>query len=84
MDKSAKGKVNVTTQEGDKELEKLVHLALCDSGKMCALCLCRERASNRVNNFSLVSKHLTFSSSVRGEAWTLDETLISQHFLRND
>lgn len=47
-----------------------------------ASCLCRERASNRVKNFSLVSKHVNSSSSVHGEAWTLDETFIFQHLPR--
>lgn len=49
-----------------------------------ASCLCRERASNRVKNFSLVSKHVNSSSSVHGEAWTLDETFIFQHLPRNN
>lgn len=61
----------MTMQEGAKELEKLVHLALCDSSDMChLLSTWRKSFQQTLGNFCVVSKH------VSGKAWTLEETSI--------
>lgn len=58
--KFTKGKGKVTMQEGDKEIEKLVHLALRDNSDMCLLLSAWRKSFQQTSvNFSVVSKHLS-------------------------